>query len=101
MNSSASWRIEMAGKSPTELIRELQLEVAKLISELNGLSDEVRKADLLGARDRLTKLEASLNTLDVPSVLVQLGVIQEQLTELKKWPRDESAGDAGRVALRW
>jgi hypothetical protein len=75
----------MAGKSPTELIRDLQLEVARLTEQLSSLKEEVRKAELFDTRDRLTKLEATLETVDVPAVLVQLGVIQEQISELKKW----------------
>lgn len=79
----------MAGKSATELIRELQLEVSRLTEQLSALKEEVRKAELLDTRDRLTKLEAMLATLNVPAVLVQLGVLQEQLSELKKW-REET-----------
>lgn len=88
----------MAGKTPTELIRELQRELAKLIAELNGLRDEVRRADLLATRDRLTKLEATLDTLDIPAVLVQLGVLQEQIAELKKW-REEVGRRVMQVGL--
>ena len=79
----------MAAKSPKELIGELHLEVTKLIAELNGLRDEVRRAELLNTRDRLIKLESVLDTVDIPAVLVQLGVIQEQVAKLKKW-RDEN-----------
>src|SRR5688500_10970764 len=78
----------MAAKSPSELIRDLQIEVTKLLGQLDGLKDEIRKAELLATRDRLTKLESVLETVDIPAVLVQLGVIQEQIGELKKW-RDE------------
>ena len=79
----------MAGKTATELIRELQLEVTKLTSQLDGLKDELRKVELLAMRDRLTKLEAILETLNMSSLLTQLGAIQEQLSELKKW-REET-----------
>ena len=79
----------MATKSPTELIRELQLEVTRLTEQLTSIKEEVRKAELLATRDRLTKLEAILETVDVPTLLVQLGGIQEQLADLRRW-RDET-----------
>jgi hypothetical protein len=66
-----------------------QVEVTKLIAELKGLREEVRQAELLSIRDRLTKLESVLGTLDIPALLVQIGVLQEQIAELRKW-REEA-----------
>ncbi|VTT96379.1 unnamed protein product [Gemmataceae bacterium] len=88
----------MAGKSPTEAVRDLQIELNKLISHVDGIKDEIRRASLLEIRERLTKLEPTLETLDIPAVLVQLGVLQEQIAELKKW-RDESARRVFQVGL--
>jgi hypothetical protein len=79
----------MAGKSPAELIRELHLELTKLIGQLDAVKDEVRKAELIANRERLTKLEAVLEMVNVHTLMIQLGVIQEQLAELKRW-REET-----------
>jgi len=51
----------MAAKSLTEAVRDHQIELNKLISHLDGIKDEVRRANLLEIRDRLTKLEATLD----------------------------------------
>jgi hypothetical protein len=48
----------MAGKSPMELIREVQVEMARLLQRLDGFQDEVNKADLLQVRERLAVLES-------------------------------------------
>lgn len=88
----------MAGKSPTELIRDLQVEVTKLVGRLDGLKDEVRRMESLSPGDRLTKLESALGTLDISALLVQLGVLQEQIAELRKW-REESDRRRWQVAL--
>ena len=78
----------MAGKTPTELIRELQLEIAKLIVQINGLKDEVRTAGLTDLREKLAKFEERLSSVDWINFVTQLATLQEQVSELKKW-RDE------------
>jgi hypothetical protein len=74
----------MAAKSPTELIRELQIEVTKLTEQITGLKEEVRTANLLGLRERFVKIEERLSVVDLTSVLTRLATLEEQVSELKK-----------------
>lgn len=53
----------MASKSPAEMIRELQIETARLLQRLDSLEDEVSRADLLQARERLAVLESQIAEL--------------------------------------
>lgn len=68
-----------------ELINNIQLEVARALNQLDGLKEEVKKADLIKVRDSLSKLEV----LNATVLLAQIATLQEQVTELKKW-REES-----------
>jgi hypothetical protein len=91
----------MAGKTPTELsdlIAALRTELEVLSREVSFLRTDLDRAELSQLRDRVTKLESILQAVNVPSLLVQLGVIQEQLGELKKW-RDEMGRRVMQVGL--
>jgi hypothetical protein len=71
-----------------ELATSLQLEVARAVAQLEGLKDEVRKADLVEIRDTLMKVHTHITVVDVPKLIAQFATLQEQVAELKKW-RDE------------
>jgi hypothetical protein len=64
-----------------ELIASVQVEVARALTQLESLKDEVRKADLIDVRESL----APLAVLNIPALLSQVATLQEQVTELKKW----------------
>lgn len=53
----------MAGKSPTDLIRELQLELTRVVERLDSLREQVSKADLMRITERLAVLESQLAEL--------------------------------------
>ena len=53
----------MAGKSNTELIQNLQLDVANLKTEIAVVSHSVETADLQVMRDRLKELEVKVDEL--------------------------------------
>ena len=48
----------MAGKSPAELIRELYLELTRMVERLDGLREQVAKADLTRMGERIAVLES-------------------------------------------
>ncbi|MBA4064558.1 MAG: hypothetical protein C0501_12770 [Isosphaera sp.] len=82
----------MAGKTPTELndlIAGLRTELEVLAGEVRGLRADFDRNDLNQLRERLVKLEAVLQAVNVPALLLQLGVLQEQIAELRKW-REEA-----------
>lgn len=68
-----------------ELVKSVQLEVARGLPRLDGLEDAVRKADLIEVRENLARLDA----IQVPTLLANIATLQEQVAELKKW-REES-----------
>lgn len=62
-----------------ELITTVQLEVARAVTQLDGLREEVQKADLIGLRESLEKV----GVLDIPVLIAQIATLQEQVAELK------------------
>ena len=64
-----------------ELIASLQLDLARAVAQLDGLQDQVQKADLIGVRESLAKL----GVLNIPALIAQIATLQEQVAELKKW----------------
>ena len=65
----------MASRSPTELIREIQLETVRLLQRLDSFQDEVKNADLLQIRERLAVLE----------ILVAELKKREEETDRRRW----------------
>lgn len=79
----------MASKSPSELIREIQLELAALRGVVAGCDRRVDDANLPEIRERLAKIESLLEVADFGSLITRIATLEEQNTELKKW-REES-----------
>src|SRR4051812_27837842 len=79
----------MAGKTPTELIRELQLEWVALKGQLTAVENRVEEADLPTIRERLAVVENLLTLLKKRDEEAEhrdsrLAVIESQLSEMKK-----------------
>lgn len=74
----------MAGKSTaelTELVEDLQRELAQLQAELGLVQQVIDNAEMRQLRDRMAKIEA----LDAGAILRKVATLEEQVAELKKW----------------
>jgi ribosomal protein L29 len=78
----------VAGKSTaelTQLIEELQRELARLRVALSLVQQDIERAEMHELRDRITKIEALLTVLDAAAILRKIATLEEQVAELKKW----------------
>ena len=72
-----------------ELIQNVQLEVTRIVAELDAMKHEVRAADLIQLRERLAKLDALLGLVNFTELISRIATLEEQNVELKRW-REES-----------
>ena len=72
-----------------ELIQNVQLEVTRIVAELDAMKHEVRAADLIQLRERLAKLDALLGLVNFTERISRIATLEEQNVELKRW-REES-----------
>ena len=72
-----------------ELIQNVQLEVTRIVAELDAMKHEVRAADLIQLRERLAKLDALLGLVNFTDLISRIATLEEQNVELKRW-REES-----------
>ena len=72
-----------------ELIQNVQLEVTRIVAELDAMKHEVRAADLIQLRERLAKLDALLGLVNFTELISRIATLEEQITDHKKW-REES-----------
>jgi hypothetical protein len=84
----------MAGKTNAdllELISELRTELEVLRAQLNSLHKEMdlNRPEFVQLRDRVIKVESLLDLAKTAELFRQVPVLQEQVTELKKW-REET-----------
>ena len=71
-----------------DLIHTIQVEVAKIIANLDGVKNELGRGDFTEIRERISKLEALLSVADFRELLTRIATLEEQNAELKKW-KDE------------
>lgn len=67
-----------------ELMKSVQLELARALTRLDGLSEEVQKAEIARIRESLAKLE----DINATVLLAQVATLHEQVAELKKWKEE-------------
>jgi len=96
----------MAGKTPTELyelIRDLELEIARINERLKLHQTTLDEANLVSIRERLAVLDSAVTELkkwrdELDRRGERIAVLESQQVELTKW-RDESARRVFQVGL--